>query len=135
MGRGCGKCTGGLPGQEAPTQADLQVGFPLSEWFPVLVILSLRQGQNCLFSTRRNSIRENSAGNLDHHSPCFSEGPCSGYRSELELCMDVGRKGQGAITETESFTTWPRIKLGDVCSRVSPWKNLVPEKMLLLKWL
>lgn len=94
MGRGCGERHGSVAwawGAHARTQqTDRHVGFPLSECFLVLVILSLSQGQNCLFSTGRNPIRENLAGNFDHHSPRFSEGPCFGYRSELKLCRVLG---------------------------------------------
>lgn len=112
--------TGGLPGPEAPTiSPSLQIGFPLSECFPVLIILSLSQGQNCLFSTQRKPIRENLAGSFGHHKPCLSEGPCLGYRSELKLCRGVGRKGEGQL-QSLSLTTWPRIKLGDSCARGNP---------------
>lgn len=56
-----------------------------------------------------------------------------GYRSELKLCRGVGRKGEGAVTE--SFTNYvAQNQVGRlVCSREPPRKNLVPETMLLLR--
>lgn len=105
MGRGCGEGCKRAAWTRGTQAGSLQVSFPLSECFLVFIILSLSQGQNCLFSTRGNPIRENWAGHFDHHSPGFSEGPCFGYRSELKRCTGIGRKGE-SLSPHDPETSW-----------------------------